>query len=210
MKVTEDPHFYDLEIRRLQKRIEKRQNREKLVVFYGSSSLRLWVHMKEDLSPMNTLNLGFGGSSFLWCMHHFNTLFEGLAPHEIVLYAGDNDLGSGVEKEELPTRFRKLREQIRSKYPRTPIHFISIKPSPARDYLIPAIKWVNGEIEKEIEKDASMRFINIFDPMLEGHHPNTAYYLSDLLHLNRRGYEVWKKVLREHFQLDSDAALSTS
>ena len=99
MEVTEDPNFYDHEIERLERRIATMPNEANPVVFYGSSSLRLWVRMTEDLSPMHPLNLGFGGSSFLWCMHHFHRLFQSINPKEIVLYVGDNDLGRGTGRE---------------------------------------------------------------------------------------------------------------
>ncbi len=203
MELTADPHFYDLEIKRLLRRIQLHQKRDNLIAFYGSSSIRLWVHMKEDLNPLNTLNLGFGGSSFLWCIHHFPTLFAEIEPSEIVVYVGDNDLGRGTPKEEVMERYRALVRTIRGKYPEILIHFISVKPSPARDYLIPTIKWVNARIEAEILDSENMRYINIYDGMLSnGHQPDTSYYISDQLHLNRRGYVVWRKILRAHFNLD--------
>jgi len=203
MSVADDPGRYDVEIKRLLNRIHKLETQEDLIVFYGSSSMRLWVSMKDDLAPINALNLGFGGSSFEWCLYHFHTLFENITPQEVVLYVGDNDLGNDVPKESLIDSYLQLTDLIWSKFPGILIHYISIKPSPARDYLIPAIKWVNARIKEYTEQKENTSFINIYDSMLEkGHNPDTNYYLSDLLHLNRRGYEVWRKVVRKHFQLD--------
>lgn len=202
MSLADEPHRYDVEIKRLEKRIAKHEPKEDLIVFYGSSSVRLWVHIKDDLSPLNVLNLGFGGSSFEWCMHHFQKLFKNVTPKEVVLYVGDNDLGNGAKKEDLISSYLKLREMIWDKFPNVTIHYISIKPSPARDYLIPTIKWVNSAILKEIEDQKNAQFIDIYEGMLDGHNPNTNYYLSDLLHLNRKGYEVWRGIVRKHFNLD--------
>ena len=97
-----------------------------------------------------------------------------------------------------------MKEKIRNRYPNMVIHYISIKPSPLRDYLIPIIKAVNKTINEDVDADDKMHYINVFDGMLDGHNPDTSYYLSDLLHLNRRGYQVWKKIVREHFGLDSE------
>jgi hypothetical protein len=32
------------------------------VVFYGSSTIRLWKGMKNDFNELNVINLGFGGA----------------------------------------------------------------------------------------------------------------------------------------------------
>ncbi len=203
MKLIEDPHFYDAEIAALQRKIANLTDPTSTIAFYGSSSFRLWIRIEEDLAPLKLINLGFGGSSFLWCMHHFDTLFAEFEPAQMVLYVGDNDLGQGTPKEEVISRFHQLLGMIWDRFPGIFVHYVSVKPSPARDYLIPTIKWVNASIQDFVEGHENMSFINIFDGMLfQGHHPNTSYYLSDLLHLNKRGYMVWKDVFRDHFQLD--------
>ena len=202
MELEEDPHLYDAEILRLERRIANLESQENLVAFYGSSSIRLWVHMLRDLEPLNLINLGFGGSSFTWCMHHFDRLFKDLEPKEMVIYAGDNDMGTGVPPEEVFKRYHKLKAMILDRYPEIFLHVMSVKPSPFRDYLIPGIKWLNTQFKEDAEMNPNMSYINVFDGLTDGHNPNTTYYLSDLLHLNRKGYAVWKKIVRAHFELD--------
>lgn len=203
MNVPEDIHFYDEEINLLEKKIGELSEGSNPVAFYGSSSVRLWLKMTQDLHPLELINLGFGGSSYWWCIHHFDRLFGSWEPQEIVLYVGDNDLGHGATDEEVISGYHGLKSKIRKRYPDMLIHYISVKPSPARDYLIPTIKAVNETIKADVEADPLMKYINIFDGMLDGHNPNTAYFLSDLLHLNRRGYQVWKNIVREHFGLEN-------
>lgn len=203
MNFPEDIHCYDQEIGILEKSIKALPKGQPAVAFYGSSSIRLWLNMARDLYPLTLINLGFGGSSYWWCLHHFDRLFnESWTPKEIVLYIGDNDLGHGATYDEVIQGYHSMKAKIRKKYPDIIIHYISIKPSPLRDYLIPTIKAVNKTIEKDIDADEAMRYINVFDGMLDGHNPDTTYYLSDLLHLNRRGYQVWKNIVRKHFGLD--------
>lgn len=205
MNAPEDIHVYDEEIDILEKKIAALPKDEPVVAFYGSSSVRLWLNMARDLNPMPLINLGFGGSSYSWCLHHFDRLFnDSWEPKEIVLYIGDNDLGHGSTYDEVIEGYDAIKTKIRKCYPGILIHYISVKPSPLRDYLIPTIKAVNKTIEEDVEADGNMRYINVFDGMMDGHNPDTTYYLSDLLHLNRRGYQVWKKILREHFELDSE------
>jgi len=126
-----------------------------------------------------------------------------LLPKEIVLYVCDNDLGHGISKEEVHESFDQLTSKIWVKYPDITIHYMSIKPSPARNQLIPTIKWVNQRIQEKADRSPNLKFIDIYEGMLDnGHHPNTSYYLSDLLHMNRKGYVVWKALVRKHFNLD--------
>lgn len=203
MNVPEDIHLYDQEIGILEQRIKALPKGQQVVAFYGSSTIRLWLNMVRDLDPLPLINLGFGGSSYWWCLHHFDRLFnESWTPKEIVLYIGDNDLGHGATYDEVIQGYRIIKAKIRKKYPDILIHYISIKPSPLRDYLIPTIKAVNKTIKEDIDADEAMRYINVFDGMLDGHNPDTTYFLSDLLHLNRRGYQVWKNIVRKHFGLD--------
>jgi len=206
MNAPEDIHFYDEEISILENRIASLPKDQPVIAFYGSSSVRLWLNMARDLDPLPLVNLGFGGSSYWWCLHHFDRVFnESWEPKEMVLYIGDNDLGHGSTYEEVIEGYRLMKAKIRQRFPGILIHYISVKPSPLRDYLIPTIKAVNATIKEDVEADDEMRYINVFDGMLDGHNPDTTYYLSDLLHLNRRGYQVWKRIVREHFGLDEKA-----
>ena len=203
MNTPEDIHLYDEEISLLEKKIQALPKNQPVIAFYGSSSVRLWLNMARDLDPMPLINLGFGGSSYWWCLHHFDRLFNKTwEPKEMVLYIGDNDLGHGSTYHEVIEGYRSMKKKIRQRYPDMMIHYISVKPSPLRDYLIPTIKAVNKTIQEDVDTDDQMRYINVFDGMLDGNNPNTSYYLSDLLHLNRRGYQVWKGIVRAHFGLD--------
>src|SRR3954470_6470751 len=44
------------------------------VLFYGSSSIRLWKSMKEDFPGLNVLNHGFGGSTAPDALRYFDRL----------------------------------------------------------------------------------------------------------------------------------------
>ncbi len=44
------------------------ETQEGLTVFYGSSTIRLWKNMAQDLAPHQTLNLGFGGAFIHSCL----------------------------------------------------------------------------------------------------------------------------------------------
>ena len=193
---------FESEIEDLEKKIIDFPNKEDLTVFYGSSSIRLWESLEEDMTPLNVLNLGFGGSSFSWCIYYFDRLFTKIKPKHIVIYVGDNDLANGIPPEKVVKKFRTLASLIRTSFPHTPMDFITIKPSPSRTYLLPEIKLTNSLIRKELMNVEKASLINIFDSMLsENGVARPELYLEDELHMNAKGYKIWKGVVRKHFEI---------
>ncbi|HCX21751.1 MAG: GDSL family lipase [Flammeovirgaceae bacterium] len=191
---------FESEIEDLEKKIIDFPNKEDLTVFFGSSSIRLWETLEEDMAPLNVLNLGFGGSSFSWCIYYFDRLFTKIKPKHIVIYVGDNDLANGIPPEKVVKKFRTLAHLIRTSFPYTPMDFITIKPSPSRTYLLPEIKLTNSLIRKELMNVEKASLINIFDSMLsEKGVARPELYLEDELHMNAKGYKIWKGVVRKHF-----------
>lgn len=199
-------HFMNLEFEQeievLERKIPHYHNIKDLIVFYGSSSLRLWDTLQEDMAPLNVLNMAFGGSSFSWCIYYFDRLFSRIKPAHIVIYVGDNDLANGIPPEKVLKKFKALTKLIRLNFPSVPIDYITIKPSPARTNLLPEIKLTNSLIRKEILGMKKARMINIFDSMLsEQNVARSELYLDDELHMNVDGYKIWKGILRKSFEI---------
>ncbi|MFT4834333.1 MAG: lysophospholipase L1-like esterase [Marinoscillum sp.] len=191
---------FEEEIKNLEMKIRDFPNKEDLVIFFGSSSLRLWENMEKDLAPINILNLGFGGSSFSWCIYYFDRLFSRIKPKHIVIYVGDNDLANGITPERVLKKFGRLSKMIRASFPGIPIDFMTIKPSPVRTYLLPQIRLTNNLIRKELMDIPKSHLINVFDSMLnERGEARQELYLEDELHLNLDGYRIWKGIVRKHF-----------
>ncbi len=191
---------FESEIEDLEKQIIDYPNKEDLVVFYGSSSFRLWESLHNDMKPLNVINLGFGGSSFSWCIYYFDRLFTKIKPKHIVIYVGDNDLANGIPPEKVVKKFQMLANLIRTAFPNVPMDFITIKPSPIRTYLLPEIKLTNNLIRKELMGIKKASLINVFDSMLnENGVARPELYLEDELHMNEKGYKIWKGVVRKHF-----------
>ena len=80
--------------------------------FYGSSSIRLWETIEEDLRPRNIINLGFGGSSYGLMAYYYEKLFAGTSHEHIVLYSGDNDHSKGQLSEQILRNFRRLTHEM--------------------------------------------------------------------------------------------------
>ena len=132
-----DTSKYEEDIQAIEKKVANLGHIPDLVAFYGSSSIRLWETLKSDMSPLEVINLGFGGSSYPYCHMYFYRIFKNLKPSKIVLYAGDNDLGTGHEPTRILRNFNLLLNDIVRKFRNANIYTISIKPSPRREGLMP-------------------------------------------------------------------------
>lgn len=194
------------EIDLLKKRTKAYTTKENLVAFYGSSSIRLWEEMAIDLAPHQVINLGFGGSSYRWCDHFFDEVFEDIDPEEIILYAGDNDLGNEVPENEILESVLNILQKIDAKYGKIQVSIISVKPSPNRLYLKAHIEGLNATLKSLIQSRPKGSFINVYSDMLRKGDVRPEFYLDDELHMNKKGYEIWKKVVKMH--LDSKESIN--
>jgi len=188
-------YWYEDEVKRIEKdRLEIGYDPE--LIFYGSSSIRLWSSLQEDFPEKKIVNLGFGGSTLAACTWFFERIMIGYQPKAMVIYAGDNDLGDGRHPEEAFIFFQQLIANAKSRFGNLPCYFISLKPSPSRWNLIDQFIYTNNLIEEEIAKHDNWTFIDIFKKMLnEAGLPQPDLYMEDGLHLSHKGYQLWKEIV---------------
>jgi lysophospholipase L1-like esterase len=191
--------WYEEEVRALEKRVRTGPIPRRPVVFYGSSSVRLWSTLATDLALPSALNLGFGGSTLEACTYFFERLVIPAAPASLIVYAGDNDLGDGRSPENVLTFFESLADKVQKNLPGVPFAFVSIKPSPARFAIIDRIRRTNDLIRREIDRRKMGLFISVFETMLDDKgQPRASLFLEDGLHLSPAGYRVLAGVLANY------------
>jgi lysophospholipase L1-like esterase len=182
--------WYEPEVRELE---QVRPNIACPVVFYGSSTIRLWPRLGRD---GRVVNRGFGGSTIEACDYYFERLVVPLHPRSLVIYAGDNDLGDGRSPEQVLTWFQQLAAKIEKRLPGVPFGFISIKLSPARMAIAGRIRRANDLVLREIPRHPAAYFIPIADAMLGPNgQPRPELFLGDGLHLSLAGYRLWEQLL---------------
>jgi lysophospholipase L1-like esterase len=191
-------NWYEEEVQKLEKERSALQFHPK-TLFYGSSSIRLWSTLKDDFAQLKPINLGFGGSTLAACVWFFDRLVAPFEPEMLVVYAGDNDIGDGRNAQEVHIFFQQLMIKIRNRYGDIPVFYISIKPSLKRKNLTSQIRYANALIAAEAAKDENLSFIDIFSKMLTKRgEPSPNFFLDDGLHLNAKGYELWRTVISLH------------
>ena len=168
-----------------------------LIVFSGSSSIRFWIDLDKDFIEYDILNRGFGGSIFSDLNYFINELIIKHNPDLIVLYEGDNDIAFNIPTKYIYDDFKKSYELIRKKNENVPIIYIAPKPSPARWDKKDEFDELNNLIKEFCKIKQKTYYFDTWSIMIdnEGNIPK-KYFWTDMLHMNKSGYQVWKKNLK--------------
>ena len=187
--IIEDLNF-ELEIQNLEKSIENQKDLIDPIVFYGSSTIRLWKGMKSDFNGLNVINLGFGGALIKDLSKNFSRLFRKIKPSVIVLYLGGNDLTLGYSAEKIVEKIKNFLELVFKNYPNIKIINMSIKPSFERINDIKKIEKINSLMTAESSRNKSLIQLNFYEKIINKGVINQSLYLRDGLHFNDLGYKI--------------------
>lgn len=179
------------------------------IVFTGSSSIRMWSSLAEDMAPLVVLNRGFGGSHIAHVNHFAERIVTPYGPSAVVLYAGDNDLASGSDKtpETVFGDFRRFVEIVRGAHPDARVYFLAIKPSLSRWDRWPLMRDANARIAAFASETPGVEYVDVATPMLgpDGR-PRPELFIVDGLHLNEAGYALWTDIVRPVLLAGADRA----
>src|ERR1700722_13755446 len=168
------------------------------ILFVGSSSFRKWTNVGSYFPGYTIINRGFGGSTLSDMIRYAGEIIFPYHPKQIVIYCGDNDLAGSdsVTAAMVYNRFVRLYDLIRSRLKEVDIVYISIKPSPGRQRLMPRIEEANDMIRDFMAKYSHAVFVDVYHPMLtpEGQ-PIDSFFLADKLQMNEKGYRTWQQIL---------------
>lgn len=165
------------------------------VLFVGSSSIRLWSSLNEDMAPLPVLNRGFGGSTIAQSNMYFDRIVAPYRPRAIVFYAGENDLDGGQSPAAVAAEFARFMDLKRSRLGATPVFYISAKPSKARYAQLDRQTQLNAAIRRLAGASKDLTFIDVVMPMLRDGQPQDLY-VEDGLHMNAAGYAIWRGLVR--------------
>lgn len=179
------------------------------IVFTGSSSIRKWRNLNKDFNDFNALNRGFGGSTIPEVIYYTKELIIKHRPSKIVFYAGENDITSpNTDINKVVQSFEYFQALITQKLPQSHIYFISIKPSPSRWDFWPEMQSINKKIKLLCDSTDNCSYIDVSAAMLNKNGDVLKHiFLADKLHLNKKGYSIWTKIIRETLERKIDKGL---
>lgn len=169
------------------------------VVFFGSSSIRLWKGLEEMMSPLRVVNRGYGGATVRDIHYNYSSIMAHYRPKAFVVFCdndiagNDNDLTTG----EVLDQYRLLFQRMEEDYPDTPVFFLSWKYSDLRAGLRDKQRIVNHLMAEYAAISPLVTFVDVNSLLLdENGEVNPALFESDNLHINRDGYLLWTSVLK--------------
>lgn len=168
------------------------------VLFTGSSSFTKWTDIQNYFPATPIINRGFGGSSFSDLLMYKEQVIFKYHPKQIVIYCGENDFASNdtVSVETVVSKFKLLFTLIRNWNKKIPVAFVSLKPSPSRQHLMPKFVAANKQIELFLKQYRKAAFIDVYFKMLDKDgSPMKDIFGPDNLHMNAKGYAIWQKAI---------------
>lgn len=168
------------------------------ILLVGSSSFTLWKDVQDYFPGYPILNRGFGGSTLLDVIRYTPDVIYPYQPKQILVYCGENDFAANdsLYPAQVAERFINLFEAIRKKYKKVQVTYVSMKPSPSRKHLMPKYNVANVMIKNYLAKKKRTAFIDVYHAMLQAEGtPMTDIFLPDNLHMNKKGYTIWQKII---------------
>ena len=167
------------------------------VVFVGSSSIRLWTTLADDMAPLRVIRRGFGGAHLLHVNHALSRIVLPYAPRAVVLYAGDNDIAYGRSAEAVAAEFQQFVQAIHAALPETDIWYLSMKPTKTQATFWPGLSRGNQQIAAGAKGDSRVHFIDADSLFLTADgKANTDLLRFDGVHLNDKGYTAWTSLIK--------------
>ena len=174
------------------------------VMFTGSSSIRLWSTLPEDMAPYSVIQRGYGGAKLSDYEVYADRIFSTHKCSALVMFIANDIYGGDDDKtpEEVKKLYLNVLKIFRKTHPDTPFFWIAVTPTSSRWIVWSEISKANDLIKEVCEDQCNTYFIRTdFAFLDETGKPDDSLFLPDKLHLNAQGYKLWTEIIKE--ELDS-------
>jgi hypothetical protein len=194
---------WESEIQRLEALDKVEEDPNDAVLFIGSSSIRLWNNIANDMAPYPVIRRGYGGAKFSDLIFYTNRL---VYPHEfraLVVFVA-NDISNTPEDkspQEIVNLFKEVVKTVREKHPKKPIFLVEITPTNSRWEVWDQTKQANDLLKMHCESTHDLYFIETAKGFLGTNgKPRTELFREDQLHLKQVGYDIWAEQIKERLK----------
>lgn len=170
------------------------------IMLAGSSSMENWSTSTEDLAPIVSYNHGIGGTrADEWRDQLAERLIFPYAPKCVVLYVGVNNIiNNGDSGETTGGYCVDLFDKIHNRLPDTKIFYVMINKLPGYMHHQAKFDVCNQMCTDYANTHSYMDVIDAGTCLLkENGEPNSAYFLTDGLHMSKYGYVLWGGVVKQ-------------
>ena len=176
------------------------------LLFIGSSSIRLWNNIENDMHPYKPVKRGYGGAHYYDLIHFTERLITNHSPKAILIFVanditGSNDIfktNNDLSPKEVKKLFKYCYKSIRKIHKQVPVFVIETTPTPSRWDVWDKISEANDLINSYCESKLNLHFITTRDKFINDNGlPIKSFFISDELHLNNKGYNLWSEIIKE-------------
>lgn len=168
------------------------------ILFLGSSSVRRWESIAQDIAPFKPVRRGFGGSRYCDVAIYAPTLVKDLEYRACVIFVGNDVTGSKEDKsaQEVARLAKSVIASVRHQRSSIPVLLVSVTPTPSRFKVWGEIQKVNAELRKLGDEVENVDFLDTSSEYLttDGQ-PRPELFVKDQLHQNEVGYKIWSKLI---------------
>jgi lysophospholipase L1-like esterase len=204
---SDDPTVWEPEIRAFERADRESPPPRDAILFVGSSSIRFWDGLTEDMAPLVVIRRGFGGAKLSDLVHYADRVIVPYAPRAIVVHAGGNELndvpGNRTRTpEEAHADFRALVARVRERLLEVPIYYLALRPGRQAGAREPFLERVRADCAAQ----PNLHYLDAGAGLTGPDGMAKPELMSwDRIHLNRDGYAAWAPPVRERLLRDLGA-----
>lgn len=172
-----------------------------LSVFVGDSITEFYP-LNDFFSGYSVTNRGIGGDKTSDVLARIDDIIA-IAPKQIFLLIGTNDLGDSVPVTEIAVNIEKICEKISSQLFDTQIYVLSVLPVNADKktiygIVLPRTNEDITELNERISKINNVRFIDVGSALKDGQGRLKEELTDDGLHVNVAGYAIISEIIKPY------------
>lgn len=167
-------------------------------IFIGDSITQrgLW----DELLPESTINnRGINSDTTIGVLNRLDDIIES-KPEEVFIMIGVNDLFENKTVEEILGNYQGILKRFKSESPNTIIYIQSVLPVNNEVYGDAIdnedVKQLNSKL-KDLAASSGNKFIDVYSQVSNDDQLEEGLTI-DGIHLNGKGYDVWKEVLKDN------------
>ncbi len=177
-----------------EKQIEIYEDNKEKWVFFGDS-LTARNHWETMYPDYEIVNAGVGRETTANMLQRIDNILAE-KPEKIFIMGGINDLTQGSNPEQVVVNLQQILERIKAELPETAIYVQSVLPTGESLVNNSFVDALNLRISRICEQ-MNISYVHLYSKFIENESIYKELYYGDGVHLNVKGYAVWKAVLDE-------------
>lgn len=174
---------------------------DRSIVFYGSSSIRLWDSIATDVAPLMPTRRGFGGAKSLDLAVFATEVLTAQTYDGLVIFVANDISGEADQPEYSPDQVIGWLEEVvavsRAWQPTAPILLVEVTPTPKRWEVWPRQLALNLRLREWTLNQPGLEFLATAEYFLDAQgQVREELFDADRLHLNSDGYRLWGRLIR--------------